>query len=238
MAAPSSLRVLCFGASITAGFHSWGLAYHPYAVALGAKLRSRLPLNTDVQIDVDGEPGDTIISGRYWTRLTARLGEHGSNSKYGYDWIILQAGGNDLAGSKNSAQIFKALQDLDNFILSMSSPRSGDSPPSKIPKLLALTVTETMAPSTSLRKEYEALNALIRGHEQPGYYVADVCRAIPYHDMDPIMQRKVWDDGLHMRPAGYDIFGSFVGERLLEIILSDSSASQVQETSGIASAKI
>ena len=233
--APRSLRILCFGASITSGFYQFGLAYHPYSIALEARLAKSLPEDTKVTIHVDGLPGDTVVDGNYWSRLAVRLGKYsdetsangqrggGSTSAHPnppfppYDWVVLQAGGNDLGSDRSPQEIFSALERLYDFILTPSSStkkNSANKAAPKAPKLLSLTVTETSSPSPSMRVKYKALNDLIINYKKPGYHVANVCQAVPYWGMDPAMRRDCWDDGLHLRPKGYDLFGDFVGERL------------------------
>lgn len=53
--APAKLqiRVLCFGASITAGWSSYGAHYYPYSARLSARLADQLP-TSHFSIDVDG----------------------------------------------------------------------------------------------------------------------------------------------------------------------------------------
>lgn len=47
------IRVLCFGASITAGWSSNGAHYYPYSTRLSARLADELP-TSHFSIDVDG----------------------------------------------------------------------------------------------------------------------------------------------------------------------------------------
>ena len=215
-----------------------------------ARLRKLLPADVALTIDVDGVPGDRIIGGNYLPRLRARLGmkidsrDHGSlrtitrvtsngrptqddaasRSSAGalssYDWIILQAGGNDLGNGSDPQEVFDQMQKVYAFIFSANEYSTSNKSP-KTPNILSLTVTETSSPSTFVRDRYHALNDMIRRHTEPGYFVADVCKAVPYHDMDLSMRRRVWDDGLHFRSKGYDMFGEFVGERLASILNSE-----------------
>ncbi len=41
---------------------------------------------------------------------------------------------------------------------------------------------------------------------------------------------KIWDDGLHFTPAGYERVGRLVAERLIEILGSDSPAGERVDT--------
>ncbi|KAI4115488.1 MAG: hypothetical protein LQ345_003917 [Seirophora villosa] len=212
----SSLRILCFGASITAGFHSFGLAPpHPYAHRLQHHLSTSLPPAITLTISIDAVPGDRIIGGDYDSRLRRHFPASSFNVKAGkvegeegskYDWIILQAGGNDLASGHAPEDIFAALTHLWDMCTGNSA------------QVLALTVTETSAESKLMKERYARLNAMIRAAGKSGVWVADVEREVPYWGMEAGKRRRVWDDGLHFKPEGYDLLGEKVGGRLLEIL--------------------
>lgn len=59
-------RVLCFGDSLTSGYHGYGLGEHPYAHALQRLLRARLP---DAVVVADGQPGDVVSRPAFARRL-------------------------------------------------------------------------------------------------------------------------------------------------------------------------
>ncbi|KAL8640448.1 MAG: hypothetical protein Q9228_002638 [Teloschistes exilis] len=195
------MRILCFGASITAGHYCFGLMHHPYAQRLKSRLRAALP-STELTVDVDGLPGDRVLGGEYLSRLEPHLAGNGSLK---YDWIIFQGGGNDLGSGSEPGPIYDALEKLWKMAI------DGDT------NALALTVTETSNESTRVKKKYDLLNEMIRHHRDEKYFMADVCKAVPYTSMDPELREKVWDDGLHFQPTGYDMFGDAIADRLLEI---------------------
>ncbi|KAL8957868.1 MAG: hypothetical protein Q9183_005949 [Haloplaca sp. 2 TL-2023] len=206
MAPQQDLRILCFGASITAGHYHFGLKHHPYAIRLKSRLQETLPSHT-ITIEIDGLSGDQVINGHYMSRLQRRLNDNnnGSNNKK-YDWLILQGGGNDLGSGTDPDPIFLELQKLWKMGLSGGM------------RVMALTVTETNTEDSQTKARYQKLNDMVRGHEEQGFFVADVCKRIPYWSMDPELRRKVWDDGLHFKPLGYDMFGDAIADRLLEIV--------------------
>ena len=187
-ALPTPLRILCFGASITAGFYRFGLCHHPYAIRLEECLKQSLPPNTPIQIEIDGLSGDTVIDGEY----SDRLGPRCKNEKY--DWIIVQGGGNDLGFGRTAREIYDELQKVWKM-----ARASGW-------KVLALTVTETSDRSSAGRARYAALNNLVREHREDGFYVVDVERAIPWPNLEE-EQKRIWYDGLHFRKGGYDMMG-------------------------------
>lgn len=208
---PFHIRILCFGASITAGFHRFGLAHHPYSKQLLKRLQSALP-TTKIEVETDALSGDRVIGGHYFERLTPHLQKSNSSdlsNEKAYDWIIIQAGGNDLGSTPSSPMaIYTALQNLWRLCLAAGM------------NVLALTVTETSSHwSPRIAAKYEELNRLIRGHEGgEGFFVADVCRAVPWVVMEEGERRRVWDDGLHLRPLGYDRLGDAVADRLLGVL--------------------
>ena len=207
-ALPSSLRILCFGASITAGFHHFGLSHHPYAIRLEERLKQSLPSSTSIEIEIDGLSGDSAIDGEYFDRLEPRC------KTMEYDWIIVQGGGNDLSFGRTPQAIYAELQKI------WRTARA------KGWKVLALTVTETSDRSKAGRARYSALNELVRQHKEEGFYVADVERAIPW-PAEEQEQRRIWDDGLHFKKVGYHMMGDAIAQRLLDIIRGNMPTARI-----------
>ena len=81
------LSVLCFGDSLTAGYYSYGLEYHPYAGKLKESLEAAFS-NTEITVDVDGMPGDLAISppGVFLSRIREKC------AKRLYDWVVFLGG--------------------------------------------------------------------------------------------------------------------------------------------------
>jgi len=183
--ARTDIHVLCFGASITAGWSSYGQHYYPYATRLSARLADELP-TSHFGIDVDGSPGDTVLHGQYVPRLSRVM----SNTNVHYDWVIIQAGGNDLGWNRTPEQIFQAMKALWSIALNAGT------------KVLALTVTEHAGASPKNLERMKALNELISSHQRDGFFTADIAKAIPYTDMPEDERKKIWDDGLHLTKEG------------------------------------
>ncbi|KAL8713621.1 MAG: hypothetical protein Q9225_006747 [Loekoesia sp. 1 TL-2023] len=202
MTALNDLRILCFGASITAGFYSFGLNHHPYANRLTQRLQGSLP-SLKIAIDIGALSGDRVIGGEYLQRLRPHF--EGDTAKK-YDWVIFQGGGNDLGWGKEPTAIYDELKKLWKICLDGGA------------KVMALTVTETSDQSRQTRARYDQLNESIKNHREENYFVADVCREVPYAAMDPELRRRVWDDGLHFKRAGYDMLGDAIADRLLEVL--------------------
>ncbi|OAA73822.1 Esterase, SGNH hydrolase-type [Cordyceps fumosorosea ARSEF 2679] len=88
-----SLRILCFGDSLTQGFFSFGMGEHPYSSRLAERLRAALPEGMNVEIR---------------TSVTARP----------YDWVITLGGTNDIAMGCHVDDTFKSLRNIWQLALS------------------------------------------------------------------------------------------------------------------------
>ncbi|KAK4692416.1 hypothetical protein P7C71_g4787, partial [Lecanoromycetidae sp. Uapishka_2] len=196
----TDIHVLCFGASITAGWSSYGQHFYPYATRLSARLADELP-TSHFGIDVDGSPGDTVLHGQYVRRLTKAL----SNANLHYDWVIIQAGGNDLGWNRSPEEIFQALKAVWSIALKAGT------------KVLALTVTEHAGASRKNLERLKTLNEMISDHQEDGFFTADIDKAIPFFDMPEDEREKIWDDGVHLTKAGYERMGDAIADRLIEI---------------------
>ena len=204
MAQIQGLRVLCFGASITAGLYNSGCQHHPYATRLQDRLQAALPSHR-VQVESDGLSGDYIIGGEYLSRLKPHLNAAAGEGRV-LDWLIFQGGGNDLLSGEEPGAILEAMKKLWQMSLQGGT------------KVMALTVTDTDDQRPQTRESYGKLNEMIKSHQHENFFVADLFSKIPYIGMSQETRKIVWDDGLHFRPAGYDMIGDAVAERLLEAI--------------------
>lgn len=210
MANKQELRILCFGASITAGFHSWGLRHHPYATRLKDRLHAGLP-SRSLEVEVDGLSGDRIIGGEYLSRLTRHFDATAGKDER-LDWLIFQGGGNDLVCGQEPAAIFDLLKTLWQISLQQGT------------KVMALTVTDTNDQRPQTRESYTKLNELIKTYQHENFFVADLFREIRYVETSSEMRKAIWDDGLHFKPAGYDMIGDAIADRLLEVIQTGTSS--------------
>lgn len=66
-----SMRILCLGASLVAGFSSGGCVEHPFSHNLAKRLRETTTWLADTEIDtvVDGVPGDLVTRGTFLKRM-------------------------------------------------------------------------------------------------------------------------------------------------------------------------
>lgn len=100
-----SLRILCFGDSLTAGYSGYGYFHYPYAKQIRERLKEALP-TTEVAVDVSGLSGDRVIDGQFLHRIKGQC-EKAKDSPY--DWIIVLGGTNDLGWSERPENVYEAL---------------------------------------------------------------------------------------------------------------------------------
>lgn len=100
-----SLRILCFGDSLTAGYSGYGYFHYPYASRIRKKLKEELP-DTDTTVDVSGLSGDRVIAGLYLRRIKGMC-EKAKDAPY--DWIVILGGTNDLGWSERPDDIYAGL---------------------------------------------------------------------------------------------------------------------------------
>ncbi|CZT00399.1 related to esterase [Rhynchosporium agropyri] len=200
----NSLRVLCFGDSITAGHTQGGSLFHPYGIALKASLEKSLP-TWNISIDIQGLGGDQAVSppGVFFPRMDKLFSEVHPNTPY--DWAIVLGGTNDLNQDRLPSDIFPALQKV------WAMPLSNNT------KVLALTITGCGACMPVVPERRADVNQMILSHQEKGFYTYDLHKAVPYWGM-PIDQRKeIWDDTLHFTVKGYDLIGRLLADRIVQL---------------------
>ncbi|KAI5466340.1 SGNH hydrolase-type esterase domain-containing protein [Mariannaea sp. PMI_226] len=198
--ARKSIRILCFGDSLTSGYFSWGLGSHPYSLKLEDKLTGAFP-DVDFEIVTDGLPGDVATFERFYNRAKAQF--QGDKK---FDWTIVLGGTNDLAYNISPPKIYESLQKVWNLAILKKG------------KVLALTVPECHAKAERLTRRRDELNLSIMTHQQPNYYFFDLESHIPFHSLSEADREKYWDDGLHLAEDGYDWMGEHIANGLIRIL--------------------
>ncbi len=46
----------------------------------------------------------------------------------------------------------------------------------------------------------------------------DLRAAVPYFDMSDFLRERIWDDGLHLTMAGYEMMGQAIAAKLIELL--------------------
>jgi lysophospholipase L1-like esterase len=144
-----TLRILCFGDSLTHGF-GFGKQPHPYSNVLRERLAKALP-GVKLDIVTDGLPGALASTSGFQRRLkTAFEGES-------FDWVILLAGTNDLNYDFPPERIFASLKEAWDTALFNNA------------QVLAMTLPDTpmWAPNSQKSKSKTELNKMILSHQAP-----------------------------------------------------------------------
>ncbi|KAK0716933.1 SGNH hydrolase-type esterase domain-containing protein [Lasiosphaeria miniovina] len=203
------LRILCFGDSLTAGYSGMGSVFQPYEDRLTQMLEMAFP-DTDIDTLEDGKSGDTVKHG-FLSRMRRHF-ETTDPPEEPFDWAIVLGGTNDIAFSIPAEEIYERLKEVWDVALSRKS------------KVLALTVPEAgvgAAGRARLDARRNALNDLIKGHEQEGFYKFDFNAAFPYFALSEADRTRYWDDAIHFTPDGYDLMGNKIGVELVSILAKE-----------------
>lgn len=200
-ARPPTLKILCFGDSLTAGYSRYGTLHFPYAVHLKEPLKAAFP-STKVHIDVHGMSG-ALVQSQYTGRLSRSCEKVRGEP---YDWIIVLGGTNDLGWGLQPEEIYEGLQKVWDIGL-----RSGAN-------VLALNVIEAAFTDGTIIQRRDALNALIANHKQDRWYTMDLKSAVPYFALEESKRDDVWDDGLHLTEEGYKMMGEAIATHMVRLL--------------------
>ncbi|KAI5926329.1 SGNH hydrolase [Camillea tinctor] len=215
-----TIRILCFGDSLTSGTPE----SHPYAGKLKERLEELLNNSSSspttrstggtkgskgrekekkivLECEVAGLPGDWVTGGQYMKRLEKEW-EHNV-----YDWTIILGGTNDFAWDVSTDTLIAGLKKVWDIPLS----RGG--------KVLALTIPDTKLRGPEIPERRAKVNQAIKAYKKTNFFHFDLAAAIPHHTATPAERAAHWwHDGVHMSAGGYDLFGTRVAESLAPII--------------------
>lgn len=200
------MNILCFGDSLTAGYHNHGKAFAPY----GNHLRQLMMYSSRVPVSVKIKG---IVGEMTHKQMVGRLPEILGNNT-AFDWVIILGGTNDILHVKNFADDQEFLGQLE----SVWQPRITKD----IEKLhriahdhgahtMLLTIPENAIEAwpgykilMSMRTKIN--NALRQFANQNRNKVAlcDIAKKLPRHSLSPQQEAFFWDDHLHMTPQGYN----------------------------------
>ncbi|KAL6720504.1 hypothetical protein ACLMJK_002428 [Lecanora helva] len=197
---PKSLRILCFGDSLTAGYTKDGYEHYPYADHLRTSLEHMLS-SPDIEVEVAGLSGDQV-QGNYLRRIKAKCPIARERR---YDWVIIMGGTNDLGWGQPPERIYEGLKPVWKAALDTGA------------NVLALNVLEVAASSSRAIDMRNSLNTMIKNHRENRF-------AIPYKTLDRTKREEIWDDGLHLTGKGYKLMGDVIAVRLFEILKDEHQA--------------
>lgn len=239
---PKTLRILCFGDSLTAGYSEMGCVLHPYEGKMSQMLEMAFP-DIAFRADVRGKSGDTVWHG-FLERMEACFPPSPPTPSSSPPFNAIKkrimtsgGGGGGGGGGRNSKD------DTENkpydwaIVLGGTNDLGWGIPPEDIfrklkdvwdvalrrgTKVLALTVPEVAVTGKArerLDARRNALNDLIKGYKRDNYHVYDLNSAVTYFAMSENDRAKYWDDNVHFTPAGYDLIGNKVGMALVSLLV-------------------
>lgn len=212
------VKLLLFGDSLTEGYHSHGMRFHPYANKLEELLEASFPVtNTAREDDARRIVAPFLlhqrgVSGEFTDEMVHRLEpilEHAAASGHPYDIVCILGGTNDLSDPRNEpAHIFGNLRSLYEQVHAHNANAT----------VLAITIPQSFVRERKYLETRAAVNQLIRQYAAPRVLHLDLEGAIAYYESEGHVNRIFWDDGLHLTPKGYDFFGQLVFEALRPVV--------------------
>ncbi|KAH8910403.1 SGNH hydrolase [Coniochaeta sp. PMI_546] len=209
-----TIRILCFGDSLTAGYSYMGAVHHPYEEKLVQMVEMAFP-EYEVESVEDGKSGDLVTSrGSFLQRMERQFTANETDGpvETSYDWTIVLGGTNDLGWGTEPEALFEALKKIWDIPLTHNS------------KVLALTIPEAGLKGT-VRARIDAkrnqVNEMIKSYKRENFHVFDLHAAIPYFAMSEADREEHWDDNIHFTPSGYDLIGKKVGMALVSLLVKE-----------------
>ncbi|XP_065053254.1 uncharacterized protein LOC135682333 [Rhopilema esculentum] len=200
------MNILCFGDSLTAGYHNHGKAFSPYGNHLKQLISyaTRIPVSTTIK---------GIVGEMTHKQMVSRLPEIlGNNSVF--DWVIILGGTNDILHVKNFADDQEFLNQLESVWqprITKDIEKLHNIAHSYGARSMLLTVPEN---AIEVWPEYRILmtmrtkinNALrqFANQNRDKILFCDLAKRLPRHSLTPQQEALFWDDHLHMTPRGYD----------------------------------
>ncbi|ATY64899.1 GDSL-like lipase [Cordyceps militaris] len=206
-----TLRILCFGDSLTQGWFSFGLGEHPYSERLTERLREVLPPDVGLEVRTSGEAGDVAAFPRFRERFNQQI------RLWPFDWVITLGGTNDIAMGCHVDDTFKSLQSIWRLALSRRC------------RVLAMTVPETGARFARIDAKRADLNQRILDFEAENYHAFDLHSKIPYNALTDKQRDELWDDLVHLTEEGYNWMGDHVADALLPFVIEDHTKFEEEE---------
>mmetsp|Transcript_69748 Transcript_69748/g.130244 ORF Transcript_69748/g.130244 Transcript_69748/m.130244 type:complete len:549 (-) Transcript_69748:2-1648(-) len=231
-------RILCFGDSLTAGYHSRGLGFSPYA----PYLMDALELDVSCDVWMAGYSGLTAgrlardldavsikdITGRTGKGLRRILREDGP-----FDLVLIIVGTNDLGLQRLKREDSPDTQTILNSIVALHAACHEEG---------VTTVSLSVPPNRAMsiekeewqeyRNNWQELNSqlarwsLSDGHRSGVAAHLDTSFMVPYSDGSPLWE----EDGLHLSPHGSRQLGEQIAGRIASVLTSEATLQKASET--------
>jgi lysophospholipase L1-like esterase len=205
------VKILTFGASLTEGYYNSGRQFHPYSNKLETLINTFYidrKLSKEALIHQFGRSGETTT--QMIPRLRGILNDAKSSP---YKFVCILAGTNDLGQSDTGDEIFGRLTQLYDMVLN-----HGD----KQTILVAITIPQSFYTDTRYVARRGVVNQRIKDFclrcntgSRNRAILVDFETLLPYQTPGSVL----WDDPLHMTPAGYDKLGQLIFEHIRSSLL-------------------
>ena len=200
------MNILCFGDSLTAGYHDHGKAFTPYGNHLRQLLTysSKIPVNLKIK---------GIVGEMTHKQMVSRLPEILGNNT-AFDWVIILGGTNDILHVKNFADDQEFLGQLESVWqprITKDIEKLHTIAHSRNAHTMLLTIPENAIEAwpgykillTMRTKINDALRKYANENRN-NVALCDLAKKLPRHSLSPQQEALFWDDHLHMTPQGYN----------------------------------
>lgn len=224
----AAFRVLCYGDSLTVGFHDNGRSYEPYGRTLAEALSAAMG-GVAVEVSVCGQSGHTAaemvrnadsatvedIGGLLSKGLRRALADQPGR----LDLVAIMAGTNDLGQKSRPKVVLEHLRQLHAMCHKQGVPTVVLAPPAA-PKA---------PPGTAFEDSRRTLLALLAA------WASTACGAGAFvnpAELVPAAARScMWDvDGLHFSPAGSQYLGQRLASVLVPLLLKSQVLAEAEDT--------
>jgi lysophospholipase L1-like esterase len=192
--------ILAFGDSLTKGFYSMGMKYHPYSIKMNSLLEEDKFNYTVIDSGINGEQTESMVE---------RIQQEIQSSGVKFHTVILYAGVNDL-GFRSAESILENILTIHTYVTEQRI------------KFIILSLPENKCDTKFkfIKEKRRALNHSIRSvsKEKENFYLCDLDTEIQYSKMTKEEKSKYWDDQVHYSPEGYDLLGEIIFNKIKSLI--------------------
>lgn len=221
----NKLVILALGDSLTQGLHNWptSMKFHPYTLKLSRLLENSLN-DTHVTVLNRGVSGDTV------TKVKDRLLVYFSNNT-GTNMAVILAGTNDYSqiikrsrdtGVLQQADRLKeAARNVSHAIIGLHQEchrRHVDTVVVTLPEIKYERYDNTDVSARLRGAVNRRLRRYARKHKK-NTIIANLASYLDKLGTDGNEYARIWDDGVHLTPYGYDRMGSYIYRKISKYLI-------------------
>ena len=199
VAEPKTVRILCFGDSLTRGYTAGGFKHIPYSNTLERLIQTEYADNTKVYVTESGVDGELVTH-----KMKERLDANMTQTKY--DIVIILGATNDIGSNVSTKEITATLGELYEIITNKDKA-----------KCIAVTIPPYQKDDVydDLEKKKNEINEYIKTNQS----VHSVCDLYGYiRGLDKKQRSGFYDDFLHFTESGYEQFGELVFDTIRPLL--------------------